>query len=100
MFVFWNVGTLIGALGGQAIGDPNTLGPDAAFPAGFISLAAGSMRHRAGRIAAVSGLLIAVVAVPFTQAGLPILLAAAGAVIALAIAGPSFLDRVNTGGAT
>lgn len=91
VFVFWNVGTLIGALGGQAIGDPNALGLDAAFPAGFISLAAASLRHQAGRIAAASGFAIAIVALPFTQAGVPILLAAGGAVIALALAGPGFL---------
>lgn len=92
VFVFWNVGTLIGAIGGQAIGDPNALGLDAAFPAGFISLAAGSLRHTAGRIAAAAGFVIAIVAVPFTPAGVPILLAAAGAVIALALTGPEFLD--------
>ncbi len=95
VFVFWNLGTLAGALGGQAIGDPNALGLDAAFPAGFISLAAGSLRHRAGRIAAISGLTIALVATPFTRAGVPILLAAAGAVIALMIAGPSFLEDLD-----
>lgn len=93
VFVFWNIGTLIGAIGGQAIGDPNALGLDAAFPAGFISLAAGSLRTRAGRIAAAGGLTIALVAVPFTQAGVPILLAAGGAVVALALAGPSFAER-------
>lgn len=89
VFVFWNIGTLIGAAGGQAIGDPNALGLDAAFPAGFISLAAGSLRTRAGRIAAAGGLTIALIAVPFTQAGVPILLAAGGAVVALALAGPA-----------
>lgn len=92
VFVFWNLGTLLGAIGGQAIGDPNTLGLDAAFPAGFISLAAGSLRHQAGRIAAASGFAIAIISLPFTQAGVPILLAAAGAVIALALTGPGFLD--------
>lgn len=92
VFFFWNVGTLIGAVGGQAIGDPNTLGLDAAFPAGFISLAAASLRHAAGRIAATTGFAIAIVAVPFTQAGVPILLAAGGAVVAFALQGPAFLD--------
>lgn len=91
VFVFWNLGTLIGALGGQAIGDPNALGLDAAFPAGFISLAAASLRHQAGRISAASGFAIAIAALPFTQAGVPILLAAGGAVIALALVGPGFL---------
>lgn len=92
VFVFWNLGTLIGALGGQAIGDPNALGLDAAFPAGFISLAAASLRHSAGRIAAATGFVIAIISVPFTQAGVPILLAAGGAVLALALTGPGFLD--------
>lgn len=91
VFVCWNVGTLIGALGGQAIGDPNALGLDAAFPAGFIALAAPSFRHRAGRIAATSGLTIALISVPFTRPGVPILLAAAGAVVALLLQGPGFL---------
>jgi len=89
VFVCWNVGTLIGALGGQAIGDPNALGLDAAFPAGFISLTAGALRTRAGRIAAASGFTIALVAVPFTRAGVPILLAAGGAVVALALVRPT-----------
>lgn len=92
VFVFWNIGTLVGALGGQAIGDPNALGLDAAFPAGFISLMAGSLRHQAGRVAAGTGLVIALLAVPFTPAGVPILLAAAGAVIAYAVADPILAD--------
>lgn len=96
VFVFWNLGTLVGALGGQAIGDPNALGLDAAFPAGFISLAAASLRHQAGRIAAATGFSIAIISLPFTQAGVPILLAAGGAVIALALAGPGFLDAKAT----
>lgn len=96
VFAFWNLGTLVGAVGGQAIGDPNALGLDAAFPAGFISLAAGSLHHRAGRIAAISGMTIALVATPFTRAGIPILMAAAGAVIALAIVGPGFLEDIDT----
>ena len=91
VFVFWNLGTLIGAAGGQAIGDPNSFGLDAAFPAGFISLASGSMRHRAGRIAAAAGIIIALVAAPFTRPGVPILLAAAGAVIAFVSTGPMLL---------
>lgn len=88
VFVFWNLGTIVGAVGGNAIGDPNQFGLDAAFPAGFISLMAPSLRHRPGRFAALAGAAIALAAVPFTRVGVPILLAAAGAVIALALAGP------------
>lgn len=85
VFVFWNLGTLLGAAGGDAIGDPEALGLDAAFPAGFIALAAPAFGHRRGLIAAVVGATIAVVTTPFVQPGLPILFAAAGAIVALAV---------------
>ena len=35
IYVLWNLGTLIGALGAAALDDPRTLGLDAAVPAGF-----------------------------------------------------------------
>jgi 4-azaleucine resistance transporter AzlC len=85
VFVFWNLGTLIGAVGGDAIGDPATLGLDAAFPAGFIALAAPAFATRRGLAAAVVGGLVALVAIPLVQPGLPIVLASVGAVVALAI---------------
>ncbi len=88
VFVFWNLGTVVGALGGQAIGDPSALGLDAAFPAGFIALIMPALRHRAGQVAALSGLTIALVALPLTRPGLPIVLAAAGALIAYLVVGP------------
>lgn len=91
VFVFWNLGTLLGAVGGDAIGDPETLGLDAAFPAGFIALAAPAFGHRRGLFAAGAGAVIALVSTPFVQPGLPILFATAGAVIALAV--PEKSDR-------
>ena len=42
-FVFWNLGTLVGALAGSAI-DPQTFGLDAAFPAGFVAMVAPHLR--------------------------------------------------------
>ena len=87
VFVFWNLATLLGALGGSSIGDPNVFGLDAAFPAGFISLAAPALRHRPGQVAAGTGALIAAIAIPFTRPGMPILLGAIGAIIALVVAG-------------
>jgi 4-azaleucine resistance transporter AzlC len=87
VFLFWNLGTLAGAMGGSALGDPANLGLDAAFPAAFVALIMPSLRHRPGLLAAVSGATIAAIAVPFSEPGLPILLASFGAVLALAIAG-------------
>ena len=78
VFVFWNLGTLVGAISGEAIGDPTTLGLDAAFPAGFVALMAPHLRRRDGLTAAGAGAAIALVASPFVPAGVPVLLAAAG----------------------
>ncbi|MEM7272285.1 MAG: AzlC family ABC transporter permease [Actinomycetota bacterium] len=85
VFFFWNLGTVVGAVGGDAIGDPEALGLDAAFPAGFIALAAPAFGHRRGVVAAAVGAAIAVAATPFVRPGLPILFAAAGALVALAV---------------
>lgn len=83
VFTFWNLGTLAGAVGGNALGDPEAWGLDAAFPAGFIVLAAPHVRSVEGRIAAAAGAVIALVAVPLLPAGAPIVVASAGAGIAL-----------------
>ncbi len=83
VFVLWNLGTLIGALGGNAIGDPETYGLDAAFPAGFVALMAPHLRKKPGLIAAVAGGVIAFVSIPLLPAGAPILLATLGVLPAL-----------------
>lgn len=88
VFVFWNLGTLLGVAGGNAIGDPAALGLDAAFPAGFIALMMPALRHRPGRAAAMAGAGIALVSIPLTRPGVPILLAALGAALALIVVGP------------
>ena len=38
VYVFWNLFTLLGALGAQAMGDPAAFGLDAAVPAAFLGL--------------------------------------------------------------
>ena len=83
VFILWNLGTLLGAVGGNAIGDPETYGLDAAFPAGFVALMAPHLRKKPGLIAAVGGGFIAFVSIPLLPAGAPILLASLGVVPAL-----------------
>ena len=85
VFGFWNLGTAAGAIGGASIGDPGALGLDAAFPAGFIALAAPAFGHRRGLVAAAIGAVVALAATPLVRPGIPILLAALGAVAALAV---------------
>lgn len=79
----WVAGTVIGVLGGEALGDPTALGLDAAFPALFLALLVPQLGGRRARAAAALGAGIAVVLVPFTPAGVPIIAAASAAVIGL-----------------
>jgi 4-azaleucine resistance transporter AzlC len=88
VFVCWNVGTVFGAVAGDAIGDPEVLGLDAAFPAGFVALALPHLGSRRGRVAAVSGALIALALIPLAPAGLPIVAAALGVVPAVLFTEP------------
>ncbi|HJP72498.1 MAG TPA: AzlC family ABC transporter permease [Candidatus Limnocylindria bacterium] len=79
----WVAGTLIGVLGGEALGDPAALGLDAAFPALFLALLVPQLEGRRAVAAALIGAGIAVALVPFTPAGVPIIAAAGAALIGL-----------------
>jgi 4-azaleucine resistance transporter AzlC len=101
LFVAWNVGVVVGALAGQALGNPDALGLDAAFPAAMFALLLPSLRaspdgkapeaevQESGRTAALArrvalvGAVIALVTTPFLPAGLPVLLALLGVAVAL-----------------
>ena len=81
----WIGATAIGAYGGQLVGDPLAFGLDAAFPAGFLALLAPWLRRRPGRVAAVIGVLLALTLTPVTPPGVPIIAAALGAIVAMAV---------------
>lgn len=78
VFVFWNLGTLIGAAAGAGLGDPRALGLDAMFPAAFLALIWPQLRTPETRAAAGVGAVVAVALVPVAPAGLPILAAVLG----------------------
>ena len=92
LFVCWNVGVVIGATGGGALGDTATLGLDAAFPAVLLALVVPSLRDAATRRAALVGALIALATAPLLPAGLPVLLALAGMLAGRAGATPARRD--------
>jgi branched chain amino acid efflux pump len=83
VFVCWNIGTLLGALGGGVIGDPAALGLDAAFPAGFLVLIGPHVRRLDGKVVALLGAAIAFVLVPLAPPGVPIIAAGAAALVGL-----------------
>jgi predicted branched-subunit amino acid permease len=81
VFVLWNLGTLLGALGGALLKDPRVLGFDAAVPAAFLALLAPRLRTREPWLVAVVAAVVALAAVPFVPAGVPVLLAGATAAV-------------------
>jgi len=96
LFAAWNPAVLLGALLGEALGDPGAFGLDAAFPAALLALLLPSLRDVPALRAAVTGAVVALVTTPLLPAGLPVLLALLG----VAAAWPSRSDRVPVGRAT
>lgn len=90
VFAFWNLSTLVGAVVGNAIGDPRVWGLDAAAAAAFVGLIWPRLRDGTGRVTAILAAAIALVSLAPLPAGVPVLLAAVAAVIVgLVDAGPS-----------
>ena len=81
VFVLWSSSTLLGALLGNAFGDPRRLGLDAAAAAAFVALLWPRLRSRDAGATAALAALIAVLALPATPAGVPVLLAALAALV-------------------
>lgn len=75
VYLWWNLGTLVGAWGAHAVGDPAALGLDAAVPAALLALLWPRLVGAASRTVAVGAAVLAVLAVPVLPAGLPVLLA-------------------------
>jgi 4-azaleucine resistance transporter AzlC len=86
VWIFWNAGTLVGALLGGGIGDPRTFGLDAMFPAAFLALLAPQLRRPGAPVAAIAGAMIAVALVPFAPVGVPVIAALAGVVPGVLVA--------------
>ena len=82
VFVFWNLFTLAGALGAQAMGDIRDFGLDSAVPAAFLGLVWPRLTGRFERLLAVGSAAFAIVMTPILPAGLPII---ATAFIAIAV---------------
>jgi 4-azaleucine resistance transporter AzlC len=83
LYAGWNAGTAIGVLAGDSLGDPATLGLDAAFPALFLALLAPLLSSREALAAALLGAGIALALTPITPAGIPVIAATAGCLAGL-----------------
>ena len=83
LYAGWVGGTVIGVVAGGTLGDPATLGLDAAFPALFLALLVPLVRNRRALAAALAGGGIALLLTPLTPAGVPVIAATCGVLFGL-----------------
>ncbi len=82
-YLGWVGGTIVGALFGNVLGDPDKIGLDAIYPAFFLALLIEELDDRRSRFVALLGGLIAFALVPVAPAGVPVLAASAAALVGL-----------------
>lgn len=80
VYICWNTLTFVGALAGNAIGDPQTWGLDAAASAAFLGLLWPRLGRAAARVCAALAVVIAIGLIPVAPAGVPVLGAAVAAI--------------------
>ncbi|MCU0277269.1 MAG: AzlC family ABC transporter permease [Candidatus Nanopelagicales bacterium] len=76
VFVLWNTGTILGALGASSIGDPTRWGLDAAVPAAFLALLWPQITGRRLLGVALVAAVLGIALTPVLSPGLPVLCAA------------------------
>lgn len=80
-YVAWTLGSVVGAVSGDLLGDTDRLGLDAIYPVFFLSLLIAELRDRVSRRVALAGALVALALVPLAPPGIPILAASAVALV-------------------
>ncbi len=85
LYTLWNLTTLLGALGAEALGDPSAWGLDAAGPAVFLALLGSMLKGRQETLVAVLAVVLALACLPLLPAGVPVLVAALAAPIVLIV---------------
>ncbi|MFE7483135.1 AzlC family ABC transporter permease [Streptomyces sp. NPDC057552] len=87
LYVLWNLTTLVGAMGAEALGDTDVWGLDAASPAVFLALLAPMLKSTTERVTAALAVLLALTLLPVLPAGVPVLLSALAAPVVLFLMG-------------
>ncbi|MFE4831080.1 AzlC family ABC transporter permease [Streptomyces sp. NPDC056672] len=93
LYLLWNLTTLAGALGAEALGDTAAWGLDAAGPAVFLALLAPMLRTTTERMAAGLAVVLALGFLPVLPAGVPVLVAALAAPAVLWLEGRRLAAR-------
>lgn len=79
----WPSGAAVGALIGSVVPDTSILGLDAVFPAVLLALVIPASRDRATLRAVLVGVTLALLSAPFLPAGMPVLVALLGVLVAI-----------------
>ena len=79
----WVLGTAVGVLVGDSIGDPAKFGLDAIYPAFFLALLVEELDSRTEVAVALGGAVVALALTPVAPAGVPVLAACLVALIGL-----------------
>ncbi|MGX1543431.1 AzlC family ABC transporter permease [Streptomyces adustus] len=87
LYLLWNLTTLLGALGAEAIGDTGAWGLDAAGPAVFLALLAPMLRSATERAVAGLAVLLGLGLLSVLPGGVPVLVAALAAPAVLYVTG-------------
>jgi 4-azaleucine resistance transporter AzlC len=83
LYVLWVSSSAVGTLVGGVLGDPRSIGLDAAFAALFLALARPYLHGRRTLAAVALGAAITLALIPATPAGVPLVAAAAACLIGL-----------------
>ncbi|WP_408909867.1 AzlC family ABC transporter permease [Streptomyces luteolus] len=93
LYVLWNLTTLLGGLGAEAIGDTDAWGLDAAGPATFLALLAPMLRSTTERAVALLAVALGLMLLPVLPEGVPVLVAALAAPLVLVVEGRKIRAR-------
>jgi predicted branched-subunit amino acid permease len=97
IYAGWNVMTLVGALAGNALGNPRTYGLDAAASGAFLALLWPRLKDHRTVAMALAAALVATALAPAIPVGLPVV-AAAGVAVAVGATRPQRVTSVRDEG--
>ena len=80
VFLFWNTFTALGAIVGNAMGDPRRWGLDGAAAAAFLALLWPRLLSRDAAATAVAAIVVTLLAIPHAPPGIPVVVAVLAAV--------------------
>ena len=85
LFAGYLVGSAVGVVLGNVVGDPKSWGLDAVFPASLLSIVWRSFERRDASVAAAVGAGLCLLLVPRAPGGVPLVAALGGPLLALAV---------------